>query len=261
MSTDQEIMQELLPPEAAAVQARFTPEQVRGQYRRAVGGTLEIIRFGAMLWELDAELAAADGGREARCSSRGDGASLKAWMEGNCPEINYKTAIRYKGVAAGLQSTFQIPQSLPLTLALPAPEGAQDADAQALPAGCRVSAERVRKIREQISEMLEGKSLRQLTFDFGLAEPPAKGGANNKPKNLSEEDKHLAQVAAAEAVFRQHLHALADHIRRGHHRLLGSASLESCIRNADVVLYSLRDASKGGAAVKTGKGKGREAGI
>lgn len=170
----------------------FSPEMVICQYKRAIGGTLEIIRFGAMLIEIDNCLTRAGG--KSRNHPSGDGDSLKGWMDEHCPTINYKTAIRYKTLAMGLQSEFKIPAKLPLMLALPMSDGSVDV---CIPEGCKVSAERVKEIQEAVWEMIEGKSARQLMFDFGLAEPKRTGGAREgagRPAAFS--DSELAAGAA-----------------------------------------------------------------
>lgn len=163
------------------------------QYRRAISGTLEIIRFGAMLIEIDTVLTR-ENSRQARHSSTGEGAGIMGWMEENCPEIHYKTAMRYKALAAGLQKMFQIPAKLPLTLALPQSDGSLKVY---VPDTVNVSEERVQQIQAQVWEMVNGKSARQLMFDFGLAEPKARGGAREgSGRPAAVLDSELAAGAA-----------------------------------------------------------------
>lgn len=165
---------EVLPPaeRLPVVLVDHTPEAVMGQYKRAIGGTLEIIRFGAMLIEIDNCLVRASGKNKNQWTPVED--TLKGWMDENCPTINYKTAIRYKTLAMGLQTEFKIPAKLPLTLALPSSDGSVNVH---VPDSINISDKRVKEIQEAVWEMIEGKSARQLMFDFGLAEPKRKGGA------------------------------------------------------------------------------------
>ena len=82
-------------PSAAAI----TKEDARrlcDQYRNAVNAEMnsmrEIYSFGAALIQIQAALGEGRG--------RGkDGEGLKGWLERNLPEINYKTAMRYKYAA------------------------------------------------------------------------------------------------------------------------------------------------------------------
>ena len=85
-------------PSAAAI----TKEDARrlcDQYRNAVNAEMnsmrEIYSFGAALIQIQAALGEPRGGRGG--TSNGEG--LKGWLERNLPEINYKTAMRYKYAA------------------------------------------------------------------------------------------------------------------------------------------------------------------
>lgn len=53
----------------------------------------ECVKFGALLTEVGHYLG------EARGRDR-DGAGLRAWLESNCPDVNYSTAMGYKALAA-----------------------------------------------------------------------------------------------------------------------------------------------------------------
>lgn len=69
-------------------------KEISSQYgvlRRKAGEFIkEAIKFGALLVEWEQFLGKSKGGYE----SAGEG--LKGWLEENCPEINYSTAIKYK---------------------------------------------------------------------------------------------------------------------------------------------------------------------
>lgn len=175
---------EVLPPVAVAVPAdvtavaiaakTHTPAAVSAQYRRAISGVLEMLRFGAMLIEVDTVLAR-ENSRASRRSCKGDQPSLAAWLSANCPSINYKTAMRFKGLADEMVAFVKAPAKLPATLLLPGPDGAIHLDD--LPGN--VNAQRVGKLQRQIWEMVEGKSARQLMFDLRVDESasrPRTGG-------------------------------------------------------------------------------------
>lgn len=53
----------------------------------------EVVKFGALLNQVESFIGEARGGAH-------DGDGLKGWLEENCPEINYKTAVGYKAMAA-----------------------------------------------------------------------------------------------------------------------------------------------------------------
>ena len=160
----------------------YAPAAITEQYRRAITGTLEILRFGAMLIDVEVNLT-----RENNSPRRGPtaiGTGLQAWLEENCPEVNYKTAMRFKMLTADMQRFCQIPAKLPVSLALPGPDGAVHLDD--LPAN--VNAARVGKIQQQVWDMIQGKSARQLMFQFRTDAAP-RGGDHGGGAAYSEQQQ------------------------------------------------------------------------
>ena len=175
------ITPEVLPPSTNALThsrtnelpSLFSPDQVTGQYRRAIAGTLEMLRFGAMLAEIDHDLS-----RTTRKGCIQEGDTLKAWLVEYCPSVNYKTAMRFKRLAEGMKREFKIPSKMRLTDALPEADGSVNGTIWSGVA--EASRERVIEVRAEIWEFVNGKSARQLMFDFGLA-------AERKPTGGSRE--------------------------------------------------------------------------
>jgi len=162
-------------------------------------------------------------------------------MDENCPEIHYKTAMRYKTLAAGLQSMFKIPAKLPLTLALPEPDGTVKGY---VPDNINVSTQRVEQIQTQVWEMVNGKSARQLMFDFGLAEPKPRGGARNLPKNFTEVQKLETQQDAAGEYWKGAVENMLFQVKSvKSHLLLSSAQLDQLLVQLRVVRDGLIEAS------------------
>lgn len=63
----------------------------------------EAVRFGAMLIEVEASLSTAVDKLTSKRGRIGEGrpnCGLETWLSTNCPEINYKTAMSYKSMAA-----------------------------------------------------------------------------------------------------------------------------------------------------------------
>lgn len=161
---------EVLPPVATTAQAvatPYAPDTITEQYRRAISGTLEILRFGAMLIEVDMSLTRET--HKGGCFQTGE--TLKAWLEEHCPEVNYKTAMRFKSLAQGMQQYCQVPAKLPLSLALPREDGGVHLDD--LPDV--VNKDRVAKIQQQVWDMVQGTSARQLMFEFKTFAAPRGG--------------------------------------------------------------------------------------
>lgn len=174
------ITPEVLPPETHALAhsripelslpSLFSPDQVTGQYRRAIAGTLEMLRFGAMLAEIEHDL-----NRGAPKGFIKTGDTMQAWLADNCPSVNYNTAMRFKRLAEGLKREFKIPAKMRLTDALPEADGSVNGTIWSGVA--EASRDRVIEVRAEIWEFVNGKSARQLMFDFGLAERKPQGGS------------------------------------------------------------------------------------
>ena len=133
-------------------------------WRRAQGGLVEIMRFGATLlavreW-LEDECSPAENIQHRGCTSKGNG--LKGWLEKNCPDINYKTAYGYMCAAAGLRREAKLADDVPLLVMMgedPVPE------------------ERAEKLRKRVQRIL-AKSTLGLLREAASApqEAVAKGG-------------------------------------------------------------------------------------
>ena len=72
----------------------YGPDVVSHAWKMAVNGIRNVVCFGAMLCEVGTSLS-----RETRKGCIQDGETLKAWLEENCPEINYKTAMKFRRMA------------------------------------------------------------------------------------------------------------------------------------------------------------------
>lgn len=76
----------------------FSPGEISQVWGMAVGGLRNMVVFGAMLLEQENSFCTrAKTGKLAGGFGAGDG--LKAWLESNCPDVNYHTAMRFKRLA------------------------------------------------------------------------------------------------------------------------------------------------------------------
>ena len=186
-----------------------SPEAVTAQYRRAVGAqglaTLEAVRFGAMLVDVEATIhrglsrqtTVGDGSLSQtnydwkfdslsrqtikRGGDRRSGTGLKEWLAEHCPDVDYDWGMKQCRIARCLQHRFNVDKRLPLAVMLPMPpEGVarqmSEAWGEVIDAEYTDLSEPVREKREEIGKFLESKSLRQLEFDFGIREPGPKIG-------------------------------------------------------------------------------------
>jgi len=223
---------QVLPPEAATP---YTPDVVTAQYKRAVAGALEMVRFGAMLVEIDMALAA--GGQDPN-GRRGE-ESLHGWLEARCPDVNYKTAMRFKALAEGVQRSCNVPAKVPLSLAMPGPEGEYAAPEGA----CPITPGKLKKLQQEVWALVEGKSARQLQFAFAADEAAPKGGANHT-KKLTEEEAHAQMVKAANAVWNTNVEALVDQVKRiKSHMMLTGDTVGKLLTKVGIIVDALNAAA------------------
>ena len=220
--------------------AGITPADVSTQYKRAVAGCLEMVRFGAMLMEVASvisrvRLRSEDG----RIEGREDG--LKAWLDEHCPDVNYATAMRFKSLAEGVKRACGLPEVMPMRLALPGPDGAIDVDADWAPdgKGRPVSASRLRELQAEVWELVEGKSQRQLLFSFMSPEGPKGGARPPSTKKLDPDWKHQDAVA----LWGLHLGWMLEDVKHGRCYLnLNAAELKAALDNLALVRDALKAA-------------------
>ena len=212
------------------------------QYRKAVNGLYEAYLFGHMLAAVKARLegaahpldpAEAQGAspRFSRSLTRetagksfdemhgwNAGTGLKAWLAEHCPEINYKTALRFLAVAektnAALAESEAVPASPRAGVTPAAGEGARSPFPSETPFLLTFPEETIRAY-------LEGKSQRQLLGRGGAREE-----AGRPRKNWAE-----ALGASPEAAMKRLEEALAPLnelvVVKQTHRLLAAADLET----------------------------------
>ncbi len=194
------------PGHSLATTSQFSDDdKLRGQqiteaFREANGALKRVLVFGAMmLVQREAIFSARGKVRTGGAGSKGDGFS--AWLEACAPEVaaSLSTAYRYMGLAEGLRDALKLGKKADLTLLLTAPD--------------EELSESLRKKQAEIDKLIEGKSQRQLIFEFGKAEPKLKGGHRTKsgPPETPEEkfkrhaqDQHDKFVATFESVKFRH---------------------------------------------------------
>lgn len=139
--------------------------QLTAQYHRATGAMVEILAFGAMLGKVrdHLELVRVRTNSGNKGPIRGGESSLAAWLKQHAPEISKPTAYRFLTLAEGVRRECQLGVKVDLVELL-------TTDPTALPKPLQAK-------RKKVMALVDGKSQRQLLFDFGVAEP--KRGTNN----------------------------------------------------------------------------------
>ena len=97
-------------------------QQLTEQYRKAVGGMTEVLRFGAMMMGLRAELSTRGKLSKGGPAKDGNG-GVEGWLEQFAPDIKRSTAYRFLHVAEAVAADFQLPAKVSfIELATSAPE-------------------------------------------------------------------------------------------------------------------------------------------
>jgi hypothetical protein len=150
-----------------------TAEEVVRAYVDAVNGVLAVIRFGAMLLVKDMSLTRET--HQGGCCQTGD--TLKAWLQANAPDVNYKTAMRMKGTAEAVCAGLGVAAGLLL---------------RALGPDVKALEEEEIYVRERLIEIVHGKSERSLVLWL-------KGGAPALTEGKDAEDAGKADELALDA--------------------------------------------------------------
>lgn len=162
--------------------------------KAAGAATREMVVFGAMLEQVD------DGLTRNRYNNadKGATASLKSWLEENCPEINYQTAKSYQRAAEGVRVLAKMADDVPLLPLM----GAEP-----------IADEALRKTREEILGVIASSSLNLLRR---AALPLPVGNKLKGTHGLAQGRRALTaeeQAAEAEKMRREILGSLGAYLR------------------------------------------------
>ena len=154
----------------------------------------EMVVFGAMLEKIDDGLTR----NRYNNSDKGATASLKSWLERNCPEINYNTAKSYQRAAEGVRVLAKMAADVPL---LPLVGGETPADAA------------LAKVREDVLAVIANSSLNVLRR---AALPLPVGNKLKGTHGLSQGRRALTaeeKAAEAEKMMRENVGSIGAYLR------------------------------------------------
>lgn len=154
----------------------------------------EMVVFGAMLEKIDDGLTR----NRYNNSDKGATASLKSWLEANCPEINYQTAKSYQRAAEGVRVLAKMAADVPL---LPLMGRETPAD------------ETLKKVREDVLGVIANSSLNVLRR---AALPMPVGNKLKGTHGLSQGRRALTaeeKAAEAEKMMRENVGAIGAYLR------------------------------------------------
>ena len=154
----------------------------------------EMVVFGAMLEKIDDGLTR----NRYNNSDKGATASLKSWLERNCPEINYNTAKSYQRAAEGVRVLAKMAADVPL---LPLMGRETPADAA------------LAKVREDVLAVIANSSLNVLRR---AALPLPVGNKLKGTHGLSQGRRALTaeeKAAEAEKMMRENVGSIGAYLR------------------------------------------------
>ena len=158
-------------------------EQLTEQYRRAIGGIVEVLKFGAMMMRVRDHSFS---GKKSGNGIKGDG--LKGWLTEFAPAVNLSTAYRFMALAEGAQEEFALGKKADLHLLLTAPD--------------EELGDKLRKKKSAIMDFIEGKSQRQLLLAFGNESSNGRGGHHPR-RNMADLTAEEKQALALENMRKQ----------------------------------------------------------
>jgi hypothetical protein len=153
--------------------------QLTDQYRKAVGGMTEVLRFGAMMMWLNQNLSALG---QVSKGGRGNKDGVSEWLRVFAPDVKKSTAYRFLHVAEAVARDFQLPAKVSF-IELATTEFSQ------LP-------EKLQQKQSELWEYVNGTSQRSWLDRFSPPNPatlhrlhPANAGANLPPPSPEEVEK------------------------------------------------------------------------
>jgi hypothetical protein len=178
--------------------------QLTEQYEKAVGGMKAVFVFGAMILTVQQNLST----RGEVSGGRGKKGGVSGWLTEFAPTVPQGTAYRFRDLAEGLQKEFQLGKKCDMVRLLTAP-------VEELKKG-------EQQTREKIEKFVEGKSQRQLLFEFGYGETKDKGGKKVKKDAplTPEEEEAAARLEATTFYHSLHrdLFAMTEtHLKKMHY--------------------------------------------
>lgn len=184
-----------------------------------------VLKFGAMLIKAE-QIVFADGNPK-KSNNRVSGYGLEAWLAEHCPTVNYKTAMRWKGIAANAVATLGCDTENAVKLLTGDTKGVS----KELP---------VAEMKERIDELYEAKSIRQLSqmcFDFA-AEDRDVGG---RPKAEAKPLPKLKKSDEAKAIWNGVMQILSKSSVRDAIPLLGARESQICYDKLRDLADALKD--------------------
>lgn len=188
--------------------ARALTQEYDAAQRHMKAGVEAALKFGALLLKTE-EVVFANAPRTRGPSAKGFG--LEAWLGKNCPNVNYKTAMRWKSIAAQATGALGCDQQTAIAMI--------SGDLKAVPEEAPVEV-----LQSRVDEMMSAGSLRKLSqmcFDFA-----SESAAGGRPKAPEKPLPKLKKSDEAKAIWNGVLQVLSKNAVKDSIPLLGAVETQ-----------------------------------
>lgn len=217
---------EVLPPAETleADLARALTQEYDAAQRHMKAGVEAALKFGALLLKTE-EVVFANGKSHNQHSTNG---GLEAWLGKNCPNVNYKTAMRWKSIAAQATGALGCDQKTALEFIA----GKEDDIIE-------LEADEVEALQKRRDELYAAGSLRKLSqmcFDFA-----SESAAGGRPKAPDKPLPKLKKSDEAKAIWNGVLQVLSKNAVKDSIPLLGAVETQIALDKLSQMAKLLKD--------------------
>lgn len=198
--------------------------QLTEQYQRAIGGAVEVLKFGAMMLMLREKLSARGQLQAGRPSKDAD-PGVSAWLKEHAPEVKRPTAYRFLHVAEAIEAAFPLPAKVSFIKLATTPT-------EALPPKLRTK-------QQELWDFVSGTSQRSWLDQFKPIQ--AGGGLRTKTTpELTPEERYKAALAQIRKDHLETFSVLESLTNRNAFQALPEPELHLAIDTAEKFLAQAR---------------------
>lgn len=218
---------EVLPPAETleADLARALTQEYDAAQRHMKAGVEAALKFGALLLKTEEVVFANAPARDGRTAK---GFGLEKWLKKNCPNVNYKTAMRWKSIAAQATGALGCDQKTALEFIA----GKEDDIIE-------LEADEVEALQKRRDELYAAGSLRKLSqmcFDFA-----SESAAGGRPKAPDKPLPKLKKSDEAKAIWNGVLQVLSKNAVKDSIPLLGAVETQIALDKLSQMAKLLKD--------------------
>jgi len=194
--------------------------QLTAQYKLALAGAVEVLKFGAMMLMLRDRVATLASETHKGKGRYAKGSGVKGWLKEHAPEVKEGTAYRFLHVAEAIEAKFPLPKGISFVQLATTP-------AAQLPP-------KLRSKQKELFEYVSGTSRNSWLDQFKPALPA--GGHHPAEKEPTDEEKYQAALAQAKKDHAETFTVLGSLTGRDAYQILTDPELDLAIDVAKAFL-------------------------